>query len=242
MLSRIFALLPIVCLVTSSVWAADDSFVGKWKVNPSKSKLIDEMKIVGVGENKYSFSFVPGAVDTIVVDGTDQPTPDGTTLSVSVEGPNNWKVVRKKDGRKVLTGIWALSADGKTLSDALTQYAPDGSPTSVNFTYQRAAGSSGFAGTWDSVSSELDPSFELEIQPHEGDGLTLIGPLVGGTQNIKFDGKDKRRVNQRRLELTNKPQGKITIIEVSPDLKALTMSIRLADEKEPRTILAFDRE
>jgi len=44
MLSRIFQLLLGAFLVTSSVWAANDSFVGKWKVNPSKSKLNVEMK------------------------------------------------------------------------------------------------------------------------------------------------------------------------------------------------------
>jgi hypothetical protein len=73
MLSRIFQLLLGACLVTSSVWAANDPFVGKWKVNPSKSKLNDEMKVEAVGANKYTFTFGPGQVDTVVADGSDQP-------------------------------------------------------------------------------------------------------------------------------------------------------------------------
>jgi len=124
MLNRILKLLLFACFAMSAVWAAGDPFVGKWKVNPSKSKITDEMKVEIVGENKYAFTFVPGAVDTIVADGTDQPTPDGTTLSVTVEGPNNWKVVRKKDGRRIISAIWTLSADSKTLDDAFTQYSP----------------------------------------------------------------------------------------------------------------------
>jgi hypothetical protein len=40
--------------------AANDSFVGKWKVNPSKSKLIDEMKVEVAGANRYVFTFGPG--------------------------------------------------------------------------------------------------------------------------------------------------------------------------------------
>jgi len=236
--------LALICLATGALWAADDPFVGKWRVNQSKIKITDEMKVVVVGENKYAFTFVPGAVDTIVADGTDQPTPDGTTLSVTVEGANNWKVVRKKDGRKVISSIWTLSADGKTLDDAFTQYQPDGSSTTAHLGYQRTAGSSGFPGTWDSVSSELDASVELAIQPYEGDGLSLISPLVGGTQNIKFDGKTSRRVNRRSLELTNESQGKIrvTLIEVSTDLRTLTINIHLAGDKQPGTILVFDRE
>ena len=100
---------------------------------------------------------------------------------------------------------------------------------------------SGLPGTWDSESSGgLD--FQLEIQPYEGDGLTLISPLVGGTQNIKFDGKDKRRVNQRSLELSDKSQGQTreTKFEVSTDLKTLTVRAGLGEKAQ--TILVFDRE
>ena len=126
MLSRIFQLLLGACVVTSTVWAANDPFVGEWKVNPSKSKLNDEMKVEAVGANKYTFTFGPGQVDTVVADGSDQPALQGTTLSVTVEGPNNWKVVRRMKGRMLLTARWTLSEDGKTLNDAFTQYLPDG--------------------------------------------------------------------------------------------------------------------
>jgi hypothetical protein len=40
--------------------AANDPFVGKWKVNPSKSKLNDEMKVEVTGANRYAFTFGPG--------------------------------------------------------------------------------------------------------------------------------------------------------------------------------------
>src|SRR5450432_4703994 len=126
MLNRISQLLLVACLVTSSVWAANDPFVGKWKVNPSKSKLIDEMKVEVSGENRYTFTFGPGQVDTVVADGSDQPALSGTTLSVTMKGPNRWEVVRKMNGRTLLTAHWTLSEDGKTLNDAFTQYLPSG--------------------------------------------------------------------------------------------------------------------
>ena len=53
--------LPVVCLAIGTSWAADDPFVGKWKVNPSKSKLNDEMKVEAAGANRYTFTFGPGA-------------------------------------------------------------------------------------------------------------------------------------------------------------------------------------
>src|SRR3984885_15879479 len=126
MRSRTFRLLLFSCLVASSVWAANVPFVGKWKVNPSKSKLNDEMKVEVAGANRYAITFAPGFVDTIVADGSDQPALSGTTLSITVKGANSWAVIRKQEGRTLLTGYWTLSDAGKTLNDANTEYAPDG--------------------------------------------------------------------------------------------------------------------
>ena len=103
-------------LMVGVLWAASDPFVGEWKLNSTKSKLTDEMKVANVGGNKYAFDFGGGSAETIVIDGTDQPGIEGTTLSVSSQGPTSWKVVRKKDGRVLVTGIWELSKDGKTLT------------------------------------------------------------------------------------------------------------------------------
>ena len=149
-------LLDVNLLLAGAAWAANDPFIGKWKVNPGKSKMTDEMKVEAAGANKYVITFQPGAVDTIVADGTDQPASAGSTLSITAKGPNNWTVVRKKDGRMLLTAEWTLSADGKTLVDEFTGYESDGTKTTTHFVYARTAGSSGFAGTWDCDNAKPD--------------------------------------------------------------------------------------
>ena len=168
MLNRTYPLLLVASVVTGTLWAANDPFVGKWKVNPSKSKLNDEMKVEVAGANRYAITFAPGFVDTIIADGSDQPGLRGTTLSITVEGPNTWKVIRKMKGRTLITGYWTLSADGKALNDAYTEYAPDGSTSSVPYVYERTAGSSGFLGTWDSESEKVKSGIELQIQRLRG--------------------------------------------------------------------------
>jgi hypothetical protein len=70
MLNRIVRLLLIACLVTGTLSAANDPFVGKWRVNPSKSKPTDQMKVEVAGANKYTITFAPGAADTVVADGS----------------------------------------------------------------------------------------------------------------------------------------------------------------------------
>jgi hypothetical protein len=272
MLLRSLLSLPVVCLAIGTLSAPGDPFVGKWKVNSSKSKLYDEMKVEVAGANRYTFTFGPGQVDTVVADGSDQPALSGTTLSITVKGPNSWEVVRKMKGRTLLRAQWTLSEDGKTLNDAFTQYLPDGvtlfsqplpngSTLFLPYVYERTAGNSGFLGTWDSESAKVKTGIELEIQPYEGDGLSFKRSDEEMVKRIKLDGNDYpdldpnggdkgtaysgRRVNERSLEITYKFKGKITgtwQIELSTDLKTLTMTERLVGQSRPKSILVFDRE
>jgi len=258
MFKRTFELLLVACLGTGALWAANDPFVGEWKLNPARSKLTDQMKVESVGANKYVFDFGGGS-ETIVVDGTDQPGNFGSTLSVTVEGPDTWKVIRKKDGRMLITATWKLSKDGNTLTDDFTGIEPNGSTFNLNYVYRRTAGSSGFAGTWESTSETVNSVFVLQVRPYEGDGLSFIDPSEEETKNVKFDGKDYpnlgpnvvpgsassvRRVNERTLEMTDKIDGKVMDaqqIELSSDLKTLTMTVHTVGRSEPN-ILVFERQ
>jgi len=256
MFKRTFHRVLIACVVTATLWAATDSFVGDWKFNPSRSQFIDVMKVESLGGNQYAFDF-GGGPERIAVDGTDQQGVQGTTLSVTVEGPDNWKVVRKKDGRMLLTATWKVSPEGNTLTDNYTEFGANGSPSTVNYLYKRTAAGTGFAGTWESTMP-MTSAFVLQIRPYEGNGLSFIRS-PHDTRNLKFDGKDypvegsgvakgssssARRVNSRTLEIIDKVNGKITRTErreLSPDLKTLTRTIRPVGQRDPN-IFVFERQ
>ena len=256
MFKRTFQLLLVPCLVTGTLWAATDPFVGDWKLDPSKSKLVDHMKVESLGGNKYAFDF-GGGPERIAVDGTDQQAVQGTMLSVTVEGPDSWKVVRKKDGRVLLTAVWKLSPDGNTLTDNYTEFGPNGSPSTVNYMYNRTEAGAGFAGTWESTMA-MTSSFVLQIRPYEGNGLSFIRSPQD-TRNLKFDGQDypvegrgvaqvstssARRVDERTLEIIDKVNSKVTRTErreLSPDLKTLTRTVRPVGQREP-AIFVFERQ
>ena len=258
MLNRICWFLLGTCLVIGTSPAADNPFVGKWKLNPSRSKLSDEMKVERVSGNKYAFDFGAGHPETIVTDGTDQAADFGTTLAVTIEAPNKWSVVRKKDGNEVINATWELSQDGKTLTDHFTSTSSNGTKSSLDYVYERTAGSAGFAGTWESDSVKVNSVFEFQIEPYESDGLSFINPAEQTTKNIKFDGKDYpgsgprlpkdfamsgRRLNALSIELTDKLAGKIVDtrqIDLSPDFKSLTMTVRVTNRSKPN-VLVFDR-
>ena len=244
--------LLIAFLVTCGLRAGEDPFIGDWKLNPVRSKLVDIMKVTKVGPNKYDFDLGAGKPERIVVDGTDQPGYAGTTLSVVAQGPD-WKVIRKKDGRMFISAMWTLSKDGNSLTDDFTSFDQDGSASNVKSVFKRTAGGGpGFEGTWVSTSEVVSSVFAVQIRPDEAGGLSFTDP--GGTRSVKFDGKDHpnpggsvslaRRLNESALEIIRKSEGKITQTQqftLSPDLKTLTITTRIVGRTEPN-IYVFERQ
>ena len=259
MLTRKIRVLLVTCLASGTAWAANEPFVGEWKVNPSKSRLTDEMRVESAAGNKYAFELGGGSAEIVLPDGTDQPGLAGTTLAVTIEGPDAWKVVRKQAGRILLTAYWKLSGDGNTLTDDFTQYGPNGSSTNVKTVYHRTAGNSGFAGTWDSTSETLDAAYVIRVEPYAGQGLSFANSSQGVTRNITFDGKDHplvgpnalsgstssaRRIDERTLEITTRIDGKLAGTQedtLSADDRTLTMTIHTAGRTAPN-VLVFERQ
>jgi hypothetical protein len=241
MLSRVF-LLVIAAAAATSACAANDPFLGQWKLNPSRSTLTDEMKVTKVDQNRYAFELGAGEPEIIDIDGTDQPGNAGSTLSVVVEGPN-WRVTRKNAGRMVITATWTLSKDHNLLTDDFTSFGPDGAPSSIKYVYKRTAGDgSGFAGTWVSTNEALDSAFTIHIGPYKDSGLTITSP--GGTTNVTFDGRSSRRLDTRAIERIQTSNGAVVLTtqyQLSPDLNTLTVTTHVARRTFP-TILVFERQ
>lgn len=67
MSKRTCGLLLVGFLLACGSRAIGDPFVGKWKLNQSKSKIIDEMKVQIAGTNKYAFNFGGGFDPEVIV-------------------------------------------------------------------------------------------------------------------------------------------------------------------------------
>jgi hypothetical protein len=257
-LKRILEILPVVCLATGVACAAESPFIGEWKLDPTKSRLPDEMKVLSRGGNKYVFDFGAGP-ETIVVDGSDQPGYGGTRLSVKAEAPDTWVVVRKKDGRVLLRATWKLSKDGHTLADFFRGIEADGSTLSMDYVYQRTSAGSGFAADWRSIKETMNSPFSIQVKAFQADGLSFVTPSAHKTKNVTFDGKDHpnvgpnarrgafsaiRRVDAHHLVITDKINGKVTETEeigLSADLATLTLTAHFAGQDKPN-VLVFARK
>jgi hypothetical protein len=242
-----------------STLAADNPFAGKWKLNPSKSVLTDQMRLEPAGSNTYTFYLSATNPETIPTDGADHPGIFGTTLAVTVLGPNQWKVVRKNNGAMLISAIWDLSADGSTLTDNFTGYRADGTTSNLVYKYKRDQPGQGFAATWISTEEQVHSSYEMQVEPYGDNGLSFINTAQKMTKSIAFDGKDYaargpnlpegygtsgRRLGERSVELTDKIKDKVLDtqqVEVSADGKTLTFTTHIAGVSKPN-IQVFERE
>src|SRR5437764_11455212 len=106
-LSVFFTLFSI---VSASAFAADDSFVGKWKFNPDKSQLNGlDYKIEDAGGGQYKFIFGDD-VETMTLDGKAHVTKYGDTWSIKTTGPSSWESTNERDGKVTNKSKWTVSA------------------------------------------------------------------------------------------------------------------------------------
>jgi hypothetical protein len=248
MVPRVSVWLLVVCLAAIPLCAETDPFIGQWTL----SKLSDQMKVTKLGASTFAFDF-GGGVETIVVDGTDQPGSAGTTLSVASNGPA-WTVIRKKGSHALLTATWTLSKDGTVLKDVFTSFDQTNKPSTVTYVYERKAPGLGFAGTWVSTILAASTAIVLAVRTYENNGLSFVIPSEGQTTDVALDGKYHaaapagsallgRRLNARTVEIVRTSKGKITQtrrIELSPDLSKLTMTVYLAGKDMPN-VYVFER-
>jgi len=241
-------------LAASTFWTADDPFVGKWRLDVSRSTIVDQMRVRSVGANKYAFNFEGSPTETVVADGTDQPGLPGTTLAVKSVDSRRMTVVRKQDGKVLVSANWKLSPDGGTLRDDFIATQADGSNLAVPYVYSRKAGTSGFAGTWESTTKPVGLKLEMEIQPYEKQGLSFNS---GSNKNVTFDGRQHaasasadgvtfsgRRRGARSMEYTERKHGEVQHVRqfaLSPDGRSLTETLRTPGQVTP-DIFVFERE
>jgi len=254
-MKRFYFAVALACLVTGTLWAADDPFCGKWKLNMEKSTFTGEqIKIQDLGGNKYKWT-VGNVTDTITYDGTDQPVHFGRTISMTPEGANSWKMVIKKDGRDLSSMTHKISDDGKTQTIKGTETKPDGTTSDFDVVWKKAGGGSGWGGTWEEANVKFTSPDEWVIEPYGSDGLTFNTPAYQDVLSMKFDGKDyeekgpdvapgsasaDKRVNPRTLEVTDKVKGEVmdhTKFEVSGDGKTLTLTIHETGQPKALTIV-----
>jgi hypothetical protein len=258
---RTALLRPVLLIVLcASAPAADDPFLGKWKLDPARSKLTGQtIEIREVpGTNQYTFK-EDEHTDTILADGLDHPMHFGGTISVVQTKPDTWSIVYKKADSVTLNTIWKVSRDGRTLTYTATGTRPNGQHFTNQMTAKRTSGKSGLAGTWETTGVTLSSPREIYIEPYESDGQSITFPGRRQVIRMKFDGREYpetgptveegstssgRRIDERTIETTERIKGKIVETAkatISADGRTHTIVVTEPGDPTP-VVLVYERE
>jgi hypothetical protein len=228
-------LVALAC-VSTVVRAADPPFVGKWKVNLSKSSLTGDTVTIGSSANGMMEFSSQGFSYSFKLDGHDYPMPDGGTTAWTATSATVWDVTNHLKGK--VTNTYHLALTGDVLAVSGKTMKADGTPMAFSSSYKRMSGGPGFAGKWMSTQVQL-PATTLQIAADGANGV-LMSDETGQLCRGQFDSKDNptlgmsagskstcafRKIDDRSFEMTSKLAGKamyVDVYTVSADGRTLT--------------------
>jgi hypothetical protein len=235
-------LFGVVCLLPLLSFA-QSPFDGTWKTNMEASKLSQKSYEFTVNNGTYDCeSCVPKI--NVKADGQDQAVTGQTydTISVQVTDPNSVHFVLKKGGKTTGDSTRSVSADGKTLTVAATNYPADGSQSyKSESTWMRVAkgpaGSNGTSGKWRIQSASGDSAGMTttwkvsgdEVTMTRGSGMTWTAKFGGGEVPVKGTYANEtvsvKKLHDHGIEVTYTRDGKVYVVDkvtVASDGKKIT--------------------
>jgi hypothetical protein len=242
-------------LNTASAWAADDPFVGTWKLNMDKSRFSGfEREIKDLGGNKYEWF---GA--SVFMDTKEHPFKFGGTYIAKQESPDKWVTTLKRDGKVTSVVTWTLSDDGQQLKTEVQGTRADGTSYTQETVYTREGRGSGIAGNWKVQNMQASANSDWVIKPYGSDGLSFAWPTDKDHEDLNFDGKDyphegpretpgetscAKRIDNHTIQLTDKVNGKVTATreaKVSQDGRTLTEPVYRTGQQNSY-ILVYEKQ
>jgi len=178
-------------LAAVSTAAAQNPFVGTWKLNQEKSQLAGDTMKFGPAASEAMELTAGGITYSFRVDGKPYALPSGNVAIWRQDSPDSWTTeYRKIDDKLLSSDNWKLSSDGKTLTVTSSGVKANGDLYTNTAEYVRTAGSTGLMGAWKSTTVKLSSPNELTIQALGLDGLMLKIAALKATAATNFDGKE----------------------------------------------------
>lgn len=254
-----FCLAVLLTVATvSAASAADVSYFGKWKFNPSKSQMAPlTMTLEKTPSGDFRDVFPDGHVVNFTQDGKESPTPDGGTVSAKVLSPDFLELTWRPRGK--INEIVTFTSKGDTLSQVATVPQAVGKGVTETWIWKRISGGPGFLGEWQRIADN-PPAWTLEITANGADGLVMRQPEYRSECTAKFDGKPYpmtgagdgskttmafRKTGPASFEATTFYDSKPDTIDtyvVSADGKVLTDDETSVSKKEQRSKAIFERQ
>lgn len=254
--------LTLCALLVPIAALADSPFDGTW-VSKDDSVVMDPKPYIlsvagGVYENKTAIPPVK-----VKADGTDQPVKGHATydtVAVKSGGADSFDVTVKKAGKTMGTSNYAVSPDGKTLTQKWTDQSGSETASGENL-YARVgpapAGAHAASGSWRLTKAQNTSANARTITYKSApDGMSYSTP-TGQSYTAKFDGKEVpvagdpggmtvslKKVNANAFVETDHVKGKVVEVDhwtVGPEGKTMKVEWERKDSGRKGSAV-FDKQ
>jgi hypothetical protein len=219
-------LLAFTCFALFSLtsFAAENPWVGNWKLDVSKSHFTgDTFSYSKAANGMMHYSDGSTISFDFGVDGKEYKSEFDRTTAWTGHGENAWDTVTKAKGITLYQSHYQISPDSKTLTIQTTGTKPDGSTFNDEAIYTRVTGTTGPVGKWRSTKVTISapdafhisspspgvlhwdiPSYKESVEGKpDGSDLTVTGPTVPPSLTIAF-----KSVSPTKMSYVLKDNGK----------------------------------
>lgn len=175
-----------------AVAAEKNPFVGSWKFDAARSKLVAEtVQYRDLGDGKMHFSNGATLDYDFALDGKDYKTVDNRTIAWKPLAADSWETTVKIDGKTTETSKRTLSADSKEMTVLADGALPDGTPYKHKKHYARIGAGKGLAGSWRNTEVDTNNMPDGYVISESPAGvITWAIPTDKQTVTGRFDGSD----------------------------------------------------
>ena len=231
----------VVLTAAGMLIAAENPFVGTWKLNLSNSEFTGTTVTylqTGPGEMQAT---AEGQSYKFKMDGKEYPALFGSVATWKQLDGSTWEATYKTNRTVTNTDTIRVSPDGKTMTVTSRGKKPSGESFEDNVTLERVSGGPGLAGKWKTTKVNISSPEVMEIAPYQGDGISFKIAAYNLILNAQFDGKSYlatgptvpagmlmslKKTGARSFEMTGKMSGQTVYMEsysISVDGKSLTV-------------------
>jgi hypothetical protein len=152
--------LLLVCALTVFAFvpalAADNPWIGTWKLDPAKSQLTGDTFTYSKAANGMMHYSDGSTINfDFGIDGKEYKAAYDRSTIWTVAGDNTWDTVVMANGAVLRKSRRQISADGKTLTLTVERTRPDGSTEKEVDVYTRETGTTGLIGKWRSTKISI---------------------------------------------------------------------------------------
>jgi hypothetical protein len=172
-----------------ALWAADPTFIGKWKMNIAKSDFGDTSITFAQAPSGGMQMTVDGQTYNFKTDGKDYDGMFGSRMSWKTINASTWEVTNKMGDKVSSVDTYTVAADGKSMTEASKGTSPAGAPFQNVVTFQRVTGTTGIVGKWKTKAVKMSAPGMIEVVSTGGDGISFRVPDQKVVCDGHLDGK-----------------------------------------------------